>query len=501
MNEKEKVRAAVKEIHVKQVISALLRKSWLVALTGIVCAVLTFVGSFYLITPKYESAVLFYVNNSTLSISGAVISAGDLTARQDLVDSYIVILESRETLLDVIDYSGVNRSDAEVRGMVSAASVNGTEIFQVVVESPDPLEAHRIAVAIEEILPNRIKTIIDGSSAEVVDGPIVAQEPSSPNYFLNTVIGFLLGLLVSIGVLVVYELFDVIIRSEEDVQQICSHPVLAAVPDMTVQTKGGYYSGTGRKHALVLGSDKETALVGEKISFAASEAYKLLRTKLQFSFTDGKNCHVIGVTSSMAGEGKSLSSANLAFSLAQLNKRVLLIDCDMRRPSLNTKLNIKKVPGLSNFLTRQVTLNEVVKTYSAGDCAFDVIAAGRNPPNPIELLSSDGMKDALEMFRDDYDYVILDLPPLGEVSDALVAATMVDGVLMVVRQNYCNSKALSTAINQFDFVGGRVLGIILNCTAEGGGSYRYRGKGMRGYQNRYEGSYINVRRAEQEDKS
>jgi capsular exopolysaccharide synthesis family protein len=193
----------------------------------------------------------------------------------------------------------------------------------------------------------------------------------------------------------------------------------------------------------------------------------------------------------MAGEGKSLSSVNLAYSLAQLDKRVLLIDCDMRRPSLSAKLPIKKLPGLSNYLTRQVSMDEVIQTYGNSDegAAFNVIAAGRNPPNPIELLNSGRMRKALDQLRGNYDYIILDLPPVGEVSDALVVSKLVDGILLVVRQNYCNRNVLSAAVKQFGFVETRILGVVLNCATEenrGYGRYYYRGYNR----SRYEGSFI-----------
>lgn len=478
MEEKAKAKAAVKELDFQQIISALVRKGWIIVIVSILCAVLTLVGTILFITPEYQSSAMFYVNNSSISVSG--ITAGDLSVSQELVDSYIVILESRQVLLKIIDYAGVDRSYGELRGMITAAPVNSTEIFEVVVTSTDPYEAQRIAAAVEYVLPQSIKSIIKGTSASVVDSPVIAREPSSPSHSLNTVVGFLVGLLCSVAVIILRELFDVTIRTEEDVQRVCPYPILAAVPDMNVQPKGGYYYDRDRKKKP--SSDKETVLIGPGISFAAAESYKLLRTKLQFSFADEQACHVIGVSSAVAGEGKSLSSVNLAYALAQLEKKVLLVDCDMRRPSLNQKLSIQKIPGLSNFLTRQVEWSGIVQHYGTEGCTFDVVAAGRNPPNPIELLSSAAMKTILEQQRESYDYIILDLPPVGEVSDALVTAKLVDGMLMVVRQNYCSSPALSAAISQFAFVETRILGVVINCAGEGSGHYS---KVYKGYQSRY----------------
>ena len=144
------------------------------------------------------------------------------------------------------------------------------------------------------------------------------------------------------------------IRNEEDVAKACRYPVLAMVPDMEGQPKGSYYR-YDKRHAYSKAKtpakqEKKTPLVGN-VSFVASEAYKLLRTKLQFSFADEKNCHVIGVSSALTGEGKSVSSANLAYTIAQLGKRVLLIDCDMRRPAQAEYLPVRRAPGLSDYLT------------------------------------------------------------------------------------------------------------------------------------------------------
>ncbi len=496
MEEKEK-KAAGAELDIKRIALTFVRKWWIIAIVGALCAAIAFVWTFYYVTPQYKSSTKFYVNSSTVSLGDVSVglSVGDLNAAQELVNSYIVILQSRETLNEIIDYSEVNISPAALRGMITANAVNGTEVFEVVVTHPNPYVARDLAHAVAEVLPNRISQIIDGTSAKVVEWPIVATGPSSPSYSRNTIIGLLAGVLATMLVIFLYVVFDVIIRSDEDIQRICESPILAAVPDMASRSKGGYYYNTDKKR--VPSADKESSMVGTNISFAAVEAYKLMRTKLQFSFVDDQKCHVIGVCSAMAGEGKSLTSANLAYTVAQLDKRVLLIDCDMRRPSLSTKLSLKKMPGLSNYLTRQVEQKDVIQQYGDADCGFDVICAGRNPPNPIELLSSQRMKDILNEFREKYDYIILDLPPIEEVSDALVASKLVDGTLLVVRQNYCNVHALSGAIRQFKFVNSRILGVVMNCSSDKGA--RYYKRRYRGYRNRYEGSYS--RATKQEGKS
>ena len=491
MNENIKDRNEEIEIDLQRLVNAVMNKSWLVGIVAVVCAVVAFLGTFFFITPMYESSVMFYVNNSSLSLGEAAMSitTGDISASRGLVKNYIIILNTRETLNDVIDYADSDLTYSELKKMISAEAVESTEIFEVVVTNSNPKEAEELASAIAYILPKRISTIVEGTSAKVVDSAVLPSRPSSPNYTKNTLIGFVFGLMLTVAVIVMRDLVDITVRTEEDLQRVCKHPVLAAVPDMLAPSKGGYYYGYGKEKKQNADHGKQPEVVGADISFAASEAYKLLRTKLQFSFADEKACRVIGVSSALTGEGKSLSSVNLAYSLSQLNQRVLLIDCDMRRPSLSAKLPIQKAPGLSDFLAGQSRADNLIQNCGLknDERAFHVVSAGRNPPNPMELLSSRRMEQMLALLRQNYDYIILDLPPVGEVGDALAVAKLTDGMLLVVRQNYGNRLALGAAVRQFEFVDSRILGIVYNCADESGNGYSK--KYYKKYGKKYENSY------------
>lgn len=457
-------------VDLQKVVGAVVKKAWLVALVSILCAGLVFVGTFFLVTPKYESTAMFYVNNNSFSVGDASfsLSSGDLSTSRNLVESYLVILDTRESLNEVIAYAGVNRTFGELREMITATSVNETEIFQVTVTSEDPQEAERLANAVAVVLPQRISGIIDGTSAKVVDAAVLPSEPSSPNFAVNTVVGFLLGFVLMVGIIVMREIFDITIRGEEDMACVKRYPILASVPDMMGKIKGGYYGEQKTKKRR----NKKAAPVGDNIPFAAEEAYKLLRTKIQYSFADGDDCHVVGVSSALAGEGKSTTSINLAYALAQLNKKVLLIDCDLRRPSVAAKLGLDQEHGLSGFLTRQSTIEQMVKQcHLTEDVSFMVVPAGHIPPNPTELLSSGRMESFVNMYAKHMDYIILDLPPVEEVSDALAASKLAHGVLLAVRQNYCNRLALEDAVRQFEFVGSRILGFLRTYAADNTGVY------------------------------
>ena len=520
MNEQKKIGEGT-EIDLKRLFDAVWHRAWVILVVSILCAVLAGVGTEILIPKQYQASAKFYVNNNALSIGGVGISSSDLSASQELVDTYIVILNTRDTLEEVIRQAGLDQegwSYSKIKPMISAAAVNNTEIFEVVVTSEDRDLSLLIAETIVDVLPVMVSnTIESATSVKPVEHPVRAGYHSYPSPAQNTILGMVIGLVLMVAFVVLREIFDVTIRTEEDIQRSCKYPLLAKVPDMASHHRGGYYRygryygnyGYGayakvdkkdKKTKKGAAEPKEVITVGSGISFAASEAYKHLRTKVQFSFTE-TGCHVLGVSSAMAGEGKSLTSTNLAYSLTQLNKRVLLIDCDMRRPSLAEKLKIEKHPGLSNYLTGHATMAEAIQYVKLDlESPMHVITAGRNPPNPMELLSSEKMERAVAELKESYDYIILDLPPVGEVGDAMAVAKLTDGILLVSCQDYGTRVALNNAMNQFEFIEAKILGVVLNRASDGKRSYGYRYYYRRyykqyGYYSRYksyESSYMDA---------
>lgn len=500
MDEREKIQHDEIEIDIGRIFHSVMERIWRVIIVSVLCAAMVFGYTYYCVTPQYQSSAMFYVNNNSFSVGDAALSitSGDLVTSRGLVDSYIVILKTRETLNEVIDYAGVDLTYGQVSGMITAAAVNETEIFRVTVTNPDPQEAEKIANAIAYILPKRIGNIIDGTSAKIVDSAVVPAGPSSPSYTKNGVIGFLIGFLLCAGSIALKEIFDTTIRSEEDIEQVCAHPVLSAVPNMQgggkKKARYDYYDvkkkKPGKKQSVkekAKAQKQNESLIGSNTSFVATEAYKRLRTKLQFSFTDDGTSRVIGLSSALSGEGKSLTSVNLAYTLAQLNKRVIILDCDMRRPTLADKMSLNKKPGLSEYLTGQHEFKDVVQRYGREEeeVAFHVISAGENPPNPVEMLSSLRMERLLDNLREAYDYILLDLPPVSEVTDAMAIAPRADGMLLVVRQDYCDRIVLNETVQQFAFINAKVLGVVFNCTSENRGKYYGKSYYKRYYRRRY----------------
>lgn len=229
------------EIDLVHLFQALWKRVWLIVLSTVLVGALVCWYAMFIITPKYTASAMLYVNNSSLSIGSVSIS--DLTAAQSLVDTYVVILKSRNVLEDVIEETGVTYSYEDMKNMISAAPVNSTEIFEVKVESASPEEAERIANCICRILPMKISDVVEGSSASIVDYAVVPSQKSSPSVTRYTMIGMIIGLLISAAGVVIMELFDQYIRSEEYLLQTYKDiPVLAVIPDLDEGTsKDRYY--------------------------------------------------------------------------------------------------------------------------------------------------------------------------------------------------------------------------------------------------------------------
>ena len=236
------------EIDLLHLLSVLWHKAWIIALSIIVCGGMAFSYSYFGITPLYKARAMMYVNNTAISLGGTSfsISSGELTAAKSLLDIYVIILGSRTTMEAVIEEADLPYTYEQLSAMVTAGSVNDTEVFEIVATSPNPEEAKLIVNTITDILPDRIADIVDGSSVRIVDSAVTPTAKSSPSNTRNALIGALLGAVISCGVIVVIDLFNNTIRDEQYLTERYELPILASVPDMYrngTSSYGDYYSG------------------------------------------------------------------------------------------------------------------------------------------------------------------------------------------------------------------------------------------------------------------
>lgn len=200
-------------------------------------------------------------------------------------------------------------------------------------------------------------------------------------------------------------------------------------------------------------------ILNSNTNFIVQEAYKSLRTNIRFYVRD-KECKRFCITSGAPGEGKSITLLNLAISIAEAGQKVLLIDADLRRPAVARLLVEKGTPGLSNVLVGEVEAEECIHRGVYPN--MDVLFAGDIPPNPSEILSSERMKQLIEQVSAQYDYVLVDTPPVNVVSDSCIVANLLDGVLLLVWQGRTKKDAVRRAVNNLQLTGAKVLGFVLN---------------------------------------
>lgn len=211
-------------------------------------------------------------------------------------------------------------------------------------------------------------------------------------------------------------------------------------------------------------------ILNKNSNFVIQEAYKSLRTNVRF-YISGSECKKFCITSGAAGEGKSITLLNLAISIAESGKKVILIDADLRRPAVARLLVEKATPGLSNVLAGLADTQSAIRKELYPN--LDVMFSGEIPPNPSELIGSERMQQLIEELSGQYDYILVDTPPVAVVSDACLVANFLDGVILLVWQGRSRKDAVKKAVNNLNLTGAKLLGYVLNGVPQEKKSYQY----------------------------
>lgn len=323
------------------------------------------------------------------------------------------------------------------------------------------------------------------SNIRVVDRARVPVRPSSPNKKRNLLLALILGLGGGVALAFLFDVLDNSVKTSEDVERYSGLPTLGIVPKFSLEGASKAYTYSRRLKPA--GEPKQLEASTDASAPAApfvatveqgagkpgsielvphyfpnsrlAESYRSIRTALLLSSADNP-VKTMAVTSPMPGEGKSVSAANLAITLAQSGKTVLLVDADLRRPRQHRMFKVKNTYGLTTYLTDSIELKEVVKSTEIPN--LFLINAGPIPPNPAELLGSDKMSRFIRMMSEESDYVLFDLPPMIEISDALVLGAKVDGVVLVIWGDRTSREALRKTREKLDLLKVRTLGVIIN---------------------------------------
>jgi capsular exopolysaccharide synthesis family protein len=304
----------------------------------------------------------------------------------------------------------------------------------------------RLGVLQQNMEDLRTLTASQSSGGEIVQPANLPTSPSSPDYVRNGLLALVVGLALGIGVAFLRERLDERLRGREDLEDQIGAPVLATVP--RTRTARGL---------MRMDRDAPVSMIDPRS--AGAEAYRALRTNVEFLARSG-GLNVIGIVSPAAEEGKTTTTANLAVSIANTGKRVIAVSCDLRKPGLHRCFSLSNLVGVTSVLLRSEDLEDALQRAKTNNLL--VLPSGPVPPNPAELIGSQGMQRMLEELRKLCDFVIVDTPPLLAVSDGVSLATRFDGVIMVARARTTARGAMVHARELLDQVGANVVGGVLN---------------------------------------
>lgn len=433
-------------VHLTEILT-LLKKRWLTIVVFALAGLLVGAGIALSTAKTYLSTTDLFVAVQTGDATSANELAQGSSAAQLKVHSYVDVVSSSVVLAPVVKTLDLPYSAAQLATKVTATATVNSVIIRITVSDADPAEAARLANAIgasfTTVVVDDLETNAASGSAAVqvktIEPAVASTTPASPNLRLDTAVGGLLGLLSGVAVAVLRQTLDTKIRTVADIASLGRVPVIGTIG----------FNPDQHKRTLVMQLEPRSPL---------AEAFRSLRTNLQFVDLEGPaRCFV--VSSSLPAEGKTTTTANLAIALAETGLRVALVDADLRRPRLAEVMGLDGTVGLTDVLISRAELGDVLQPWGSGELV--VLPAGQVPPNPSELLGSQGMRTLLAELNSMFDYVLLDAPPLLPVTDAAVVSRLTSGVLLATAVGKSHRSQFISTLALLDQVGTRVLGVIV----------------------------------------
>lgn len=436
-----------------------LRKRWLsIAIMAVLGLAVAFAYN-RLATPTYQAASQLFVSVSGGQSNSDLLQGSNFT--QQRVKSYVDLASSPIVLQPVVDELELDVTAEQLSRQVSAASPLDTVLIEIAVTDTSPERAAAIANATAQSLATAVgelETPSDGKvspvKVSVVSEATAPTIPYSPRTRVNLALGLIIGLALGVALAVLRETLDTRVHGVDDVEAVTDSSVIGVI---------GYDSQANDHHLVVRAQPQSEQ----------AEAFRRLRTNLQFLDLTGDS-QVITITSAVPGEGKSTTTVNLALALADSGAHVLVVDADLRRPTVAEYMGIEGSVGLTTVLIGQASLEDVVQPWGGEN--LHVLPSGQVPPNPSELLGSEPMGALLQKLAAEYDVVLLDTAPLLPVTDAAVLAKQTSGAVVVVGAEQVDRKQLGDALESLHTIGANVLGIVVNrVSKKSAGSYSYYG--------------------------
>lgn len=435
----------MEEINIRDFLNYLKKYVLVIVVVAIVLIIGVFIYDKSIKKPLYTTYTTIILTKSNETQTGTTITQNDILLNQKLVETYSKIIKSKLVLEQVISETGVTYTAEELSENVSVEAYENTEMLKISVTDQDPELAANIANSIAQVFSGEIAKIYQINNISVVDVAVTPEEVSNNTLKRDLLIALFISIFGTIGVVFVVYYFDDTVKLTDDLEEEIGMPVVAKV----------FKSDIGSKN------NRKVELLAQKYpKSVVSESIKILRTNLQFSSVD-EDIKTILITSSIPGEGKSFISANLAISFAQTDKRVLIVDCDMRKGRQHRIFKLSNSKGLSNLLIDDMTnyKDYINKTSVPG---VHVITRGTVPPNPSELLNSKKNADLLRVLKAKYDVIIYDGVPCNGLPDSIIMSKLVDKVLIVSSDSMTPKSVLESTKKQLESVNAPIAGDVLN---------------------------------------
>lgn len=435
----------MEEINIRDFLNYLKKYVLVIVAVALVLIIGVFIYDKSIKKPLYTTYTTIILTKSNETQTGTTITQNDILLNQKLVETYSKIIKSKLVLEQVISETGVTYTAEELSENVSVEAYENTEMLKISVTDQDPELAANIANSIAQVFSGEIAKIYQINNISVVDVAVTPEEVSNNTLKRDLLLALFVSIFGTIGVVFVVYYFDDTVKLTDDLEEEIGMPVVAKV----------FKSDIGSKN------NRKVELLAQKYpKSVVSESIKTLRTNLQFSSVD-EDIKTILITSSIPGEGKSFISANLAISFAQTDKRVLIVDCDMRKGRQHRIFKLSNSKGLSNLLIDDMTnLKDYINKTSVP--GVHVITRGTVPPNPSELLNSKKNADLLRVLKAKYDVIIYDGVPCNGLPDSIIMSKLVDKVLIVSSDSMTPKSVLESTKKQLESVNAPIAGDVLN---------------------------------------
>lgn len=463
------------ELDIRELLSIVQKRIKLILFMTIFAGLFSLLLSIYYITPVYQASTQILVNNSENELNGYRTS--DIDRDLKLVETYSVIIKSPRILELVLQRLDLGTSLQKLTEIVAVSRVKNSQVISITVQDESYENAVLVANTIAEVFQQEITKIMKVDNVQILAVAKAESYPSpiKPKPLLNVVLAIVGGLMVSSITIFLLEYFDKYLHNERDVERVLRVPVLGNIPISLEGTprfekKNPRHNQQAEQevaasrtdNVVSIGSRRQGERKLETIldpQSAISESYRTLRTNIQFASRDHE-LRTLVVTNSGPGKGKPSTIANLAIILAQMGRKVLLVDADMRNPNTHSFFRLSNEKGLSNLLTKQECLEAVIQHTFVPE--LYLISSGPTPPNPAELLSSSEITKFMKQCEDTFDYILIDTPPVVPVTDAQVLATKVDGVLLVIHAGKTDKTTAKRAKELLEKVSANIIGVVLN---------------------------------------